>query len=266
MRNKYLYAGLLAATAGVFLLRRLGRRWGATDDEVHRPMPGDELIPHPMVETTHAITIQAAAAEVWSWLVQMGMDRGGWYCDPEWWNAWTERALWSFLSSSERTGYSLRSEPSAGRIRAEWQDLMVGDIVLDGPPGTACFTVAVLDKNRVLALHSTSHVRYVVPAFLRNNPRVHIAGAFSWVFILSEADAGTTRLILRTRVNYGPRLFRVLTRPFFWPVDFLMARKMLRGIKRRVEQSKRQQAERVKGIIRTYTGQDDPVALGPEGE
>ena len=266
MRNKALYLGLLTAASGAFLLRRLGRRWGATDDEVHRPMPGDELIPHPMVETTHAITIQAPAREVWPWLVQMGMDRGGWYSDPEWWDAWTERVLWSFLSSSERTGYSLRAEPSADRIVAEWQDLKVGDIVLDGPPGTAFFTVAVLEENRVLALSSTSHVRYVMPEFLRNNPRVNIHGAFSWVFILNEVDANTTRLILRTRVNYGPRLFRVLTRPFFWPIDFLMARKMLRGIKRRVEQSKRQQAERGKGIICTYSGQDDPVALGPQGK
>ena|SRR5438128_728348 len=89
MGNKLLYPGLptlLAAASGALLLRRLGRRWGATDDEVHRPMPADELIPHPMVETTHAITIQAAAAEVWPWLVQTGMDRGGWYSDPEWWD------------------------------------------------------------------------------------------------------------------------------------------------------------------------------------
>ena len=119
MGNKLLYSGiptLLAAASGALLLRRLGRRWGATDDEVHRPMPADELIPHPMVETTHAITIQAAAAEVWPWLVQMGMDRGGWYSDPEWWDGLFEKVLWFFLSRTEKTGYSIRSEPSAGRI------------------------------------------------------------------------------------------------------------------------------------------------------
>jgi hypothetical protein len=137
--------------------------------------------------------------------------------------------------------------------------------MLDGPPGTAFFTVAALEENRVLALTSTSHVRYVVPEFLRNNPRITIYGEFSWVFILNEAEDNTTRLILRTRVNYGPRLFRVLTRPFFWVVDFLMARKMLRGIKRRVEQSKPLRAERARGVVRTYSGQVDPEALGQEG-
>jgi hypothetical protein len=265
MRNNVFYLGLLAAASSAYL-RRLGRRWGATDDEVHRPMPEDELIPHPMVETTHAITIQAAAAEVWPWLVQMGMDRGGWYTDPQWWDGWAEKMLWSFLSGTEKTGYSLRTEPSAHRIIAEFQDLKVGDQVLDGPAGTAFFTVAALEENRVLALYSDSHVRYIVPDFVRNNARVNIQGKFSWVFILNEVDADTTRLILRTRVNYGPRLFRMLTRPFFWPVDFLLARKMLRGIKGRVEQSKGQLAKHARGLARTYSGQDEPLALGSEGE
>ncbi len=265
MSNKFCYLGLLAVASGAYL-RRLGRRWGATDDEVHRPLPGDELIPHPMVETTHAITIQAAAAEVWPWLVQMGMDRGGWYTDPEWWDGWAEKVLWSFLPSTEKIGYSLRTEPSANRVIAGFQDLKIGDHVLDGPPGTAFFTVAALEENRVLALYSNSHVRYVVPEFLRNNPRMDIHGEFSWVFILDEADANTTRLILRTRVNYGPRLFRVFSRPFFWPVDFLLARKMLRGIKGRVEQSRGQLAERAGRVIRKYSGRDEPLALGTEGE
>jgi hypothetical protein len=265
MKNKALYLGLLAVASSVYL-RRQGRRWGASDEEVHQPMSGDELIPHPMVETTHALTIQASAAEIWPWLVQMGMDRGGWYSDPEWWDGPAEKVLWSFLASEEKTGYSIRAEPSADRIIAEFQNLKIGDIVLDGPPGTAFFTVAALEENRVLALHSNSHVRYIVPAFLRDNPRINIQGEFSWVFILNEVNANTTRLILRTRVNYGPRMFRVLTRPFFWPVDFVLARKMLRGIKWRVEQRKEQLAERASGFVRKYVGEDEPVSQSAESE
>jgi len=266
MRNRLLLPGLLAALSGAYLLRRLGYRWGASDDEVHRPMPGDELIPHPMVETTHAITIHASAAEVWPWLVQMGMDRGGWYSDPEWWDGLVEKVLWSFLASEEKTGYSIRAEPSADRIIAKFQDLKVGDIVLDGPPGTAFFTVAALDEKQVLALYSNSHVRYIVPNMLRDNPRVNIQGEFSWVFILHEVDATTTRLILRTRINYGPRVFRVITRPFFWPVDFVLARKMLRGIAWRVEMGKEQQAECVSGVVRKYHEREEPIAQVTEGE
>ena len=122
------------------------------------------------------------------------------------------------------------------------------------------------EENRVLALYSNSHVRYIVPDFVRNNAKVNIQGEFSWVFIHNEVDADTTRLILRTRVNYGPRLFRMLTRPFFWLVDFLLVRKMLRGIKGRVEQSKEQLAQHARGFARTYSGRDESLALESEGE
>ncbi len=266
MRNKLLFQGLFATASVALLLRRLGRRWGATDGEVCQPLPGDALIPHPMIETTHAITIKASTAEVWPWLVQMGMDRGGWYGDPEWWDGWAEKILWSFLPSTEQTGYSLRAEPSADRIIKELQGLKVGDLMLDGPAGTAFFTVAALEENQVLALYSDSHVGYLVPSFVRDNPNVNIQGEFSWVFILSAVDTNMTRLILRTRVNYGPRLFRVLTRPFFWPIDFLLVRKMMRGIKRRVEWSERQRTERARGFVRKYSGHDEPIALGTQDE
>ncbi len=86
------------------------------------------------------------------------------------------------------------------------------------------------------------------------------------MFILDEMDANATRLILRTRVNYGPRVFRVLTRPFFWPVDFVLARKMLQGIRWRVEQRKQQSVELSSEVVRKYHGQEEPIVQGVEGE
>jgi hypothetical protein len=35
-------------------------------------LPGDELVPHPMVEWTRALTIDAPPEAVWPWLAQMG--------------------------------------------------------------------------------------------------------------------------------------------------------------------------------------------------
>ena len=52
-------------------------RWGATDQEVGRAMPGDDLLPD-AASTTRAITIAAPAEQVWPWLVQIGYGRGGW--------------------------------------------------------------------------------------------------------------------------------------------------------------------------------------------
>ena len=222
MRNT-VSLGLLAAAAAGYLLRRQGKRWGATDDEVYRSLPGDDLVPHPMLETTHAITIHAQAAAVWPWLVQMGYDRGWWYTDARWYRL-IETALWQ-----------AKPHTSSDRIIPELQNLAVGDTVSDGPPGTAFFTVAALEPQRVLALYSTTHILLMAPASVRNNPRLGLYGKFSWVFVLDEQTAGRTRLIVRARTSLGPRLFGMLLLPLFYPADFLIARLMLRTIRQRVE-------------------------------
>lgn len=221
MKQKLL-VGLLGAASGAYLLERLGRRWGASDAEVYRPLPGDTLVPHPMVESTHAITIHAAAQEIWPWLVQAGYHRGGWYTEARWY-AWLERTLWHTTS------------PSVDHILPEFQQLAVGDIVPDGPQGTAFFTVSEIDPYRLLALYSTSHIALLAPAFLRKNPKVKISGDFSWVFVLEPLDEHTTRLILRMRANLEPRGFRMLIRPLVLPGDFLMTRMMFQGLKQRAE-------------------------------
>ena len=61
------------------LLRGWRLRWGATDDEIQRTLPGDELVPNPKWSYTHTITIRVPPAEVWPWLAQMGQGRGGFY-------------------------------------------------------------------------------------------------------------------------------------------------------------------------------------------
>ena len=51
----------------------------ATQDEVRRSLPGDDLVPSPKSGYTQAITIRAPKSEVWPWLVQIGYKRAGWY-------------------------------------------------------------------------------------------------------------------------------------------------------------------------------------------
>jgi hypothetical protein len=69
--------GVAIGLAGLLLLayRSLGRpwhqRWGATDEEIARALPGDELLPDANV-STRAITIDARPEQVWPWLVQLG--------------------------------------------------------------------------------------------------------------------------------------------------------------------------------------------------
>jgi hypothetical protein len=86
--SKFKYKDSVEGIAGAFLiaaalltpfLRSWRTKWGATDAEVHRSLPGDELVPHPKWGYAYAITIRASAVDVWPWLVQMGQDRGGMY-------------------------------------------------------------------------------------------------------------------------------------------------------------------------------------------
>jgi len=53
--------------------------WGATEEEIARTMPGDELLPDPTLVWNHGITIRARPQEVWPWIAQIGDDRGGFY-------------------------------------------------------------------------------------------------------------------------------------------------------------------------------------------
>jgi hypothetical protein len=238
LRNE-ICVGLLATMVGGYVLRRQGLRWGATEEEVHKPLPGDEVVPHPMLETTHAVSIAASVEEIWPWLVQMGHYRAGFYADPSWWDRYSDKYLKSLSrKEAEESGYGFREVPSDERIIPEFQDVKEGDTILDGPPGTAFFTVRVLEPERALVLYSDSHLRLMVPRPIRENPRYGIYGEFGWAFVLEEKGRKDTRLIVRTRANYGPRLYRALTLPLVLAGgEFLTTRKMLQGIKRRVERT-----------------------------
>jgi hypothetical protein len=110
-----LAVGLGAATAVLVLYRSRiqpwQHRWGATDDEVRRPMPGDEVVDAAR-STTRAISIAEPAEGVWPWLVQIGYGRAGWYS-------------YDWIDNDGR--------PSADRILAEFQDLRVGDQIVMVP-------------------------------------------------------------------------------------------------------------------------------------
>ena len=42
-----------------FFIRPWHLRWGATDEQLSKLLPGDELVPHPGIESTRAITVNA---------------------------------------------------------------------------------------------------------------------------------------------------------------------------------------------------------------
>lgn len=202
-----------AALAGAAYaeLQWLGHTAGATTLERHMELPDDELIEHPMMVTTHAITIDAAPAEIWPWLVQMGWHRGAWYTAR-----WVDQPFFP------------ANAPSADRILPQLQQLAVGDWIPDGPPETGCgFTVTALEPNRHLVLHSTEHL----PPHFKD--RVGGWIDWTWAFVLCDLGAGRTRFVFRSRVRLGPAWLAAAYRAAIVPADFVMSRQMLHGIRRR---------------------------------
>lgn len=78
-RRPLVTLGTALSVISPLVIRPWMLRWGATDEEARMPLPGDELVPNPAIESTRAVTIQAPLDAVWPWLAQTGQDRGGFY-------------------------------------------------------------------------------------------------------------------------------------------------------------------------------------------
>jgi hypothetical protein len=62
-----------------FFLRPQMLKWGTRLGESQRRLPGDEIVPKPNFQMTHAVNIDAPLQAVWSWIAQMGRERTGYY-------------------------------------------------------------------------------------------------------------------------------------------------------------------------------------------
>lgn len=205
MRRGYAAAGLALVAVGA----RLGRRSGVSDEEAAGQLPGDDLVLDPDWQSTRGITIKATPEAIWPWLVQMGFPtfRAGWYTPY-----WLDRLLWRI------------DVDSSDRIRPELQALAVGDEVPDSSDWSVFFTVAELEPERALVLHSSRHLLWPMKSV-----------NFSWAFVLAPVSDTETRLLIRSRGSCAPRAARVVVEVLIGPADFVNAMAMLRGIKRRVE-------------------------------
>jgi len=192
------------------------RKWGATVDEVQRNSPGDDLVPRVKGFYTHAITINAPAAAVWPWLVQIGQGRGGFY---------------SYELLENLIGCKIKN---ADEIIAEYQQLEVGDSIPMHPTMGSPYKVAAIEPGRALVLQiredtqtgKTIELSDTMPDKYMNQ---------SWLLFLDERDDGTTRLISRSRNDWNDSLGNTLFFSIFGTFTLEMDRKMLLEIKERAE-------------------------------
>jgi hypothetical protein len=202
------------------ILRPWYSKWGATDEEVHRTLPGDDLVPNPRIESTRAITIKATTTAIWPWLVQIGYKRAGWYS-------------YDLLERIVGAGDFVDGR-SANRILPELQHLDVGDKVVMHPRILG-LSVAAIESGRALVLHTRVDLQTGKSFELSEvMPKKYINS--SWTFFVDKLDEKRTRLIVRSRFDYERRCANLVTwRVFTDPISFVMERLMLLGVKQRAE-------------------------------
>lgn len=204
--QKLLFMRVLAALVLIGLImaayflwaRPYQLRWGATEEEIQRSMPGDELNPKPAFLATRAITIDGTPEEIWPWLLQMGYGRAGFYG----------------YDILENIG-SPDGMQSAAHIIPEFQHFTVGDEVPLSAAGGLTFYA--IEPNQYLIWSGE-------PGW----------GGFIWA--LYPIDENHTRLVCRARWTHnwkkpGQFAFDLFTEF----TDHLAVRKILQGVKGRVE-------------------------------
>ncbi len=175
--------------------RPLQMNWGATDTEIQRALPGDNIVLYPSFNGTRAVTVNAFPEEIWPWLMQIGRTRGGWYS-------------YDLVDNS--------SVPSAERIIPELQNLQIGNVIPTRSDGKHGFKVKTIDPNHHLLLGNDE-------------------STFTWLFLLDPINENRTRLITRLRMKYDlytPFAFIIVLIDIG---DFPMMRQCMLGIKARAE-------------------------------
>lgn len=211
---RLLWEGIESAVLAPLLLGAwpVGRRWwsnyGSTREEREASWAGDRLLGAGAEMYTRAIAIDAPPQVAWAWLVQLGLDRAGFYSYEL-----MERALGMPVTNYEY-------------IDPAWQTRSAGDLVLFHPKEPR-IPVAHADQGVCLCFAQT--------------PEQEPSGTgWSWSLYVQPAGAPPhmrCRLIVRNGYARAAKqsLLRRVLGTLEAPLDFLMERRMLRTLKRLAE-------------------------------
>jgi hypothetical protein len=211
-------ARIVAAFLTPFL--REGRSHWGVDEEyaTKRAFPGDDLVPLPRWSWTHGIEINASADEVWPWIAQIGQEHAGFY---------------SYQWIENLAGCEIRN---AETIHKEWE-IHDGEGLRLHPKMPPLPIVEIIPQRGFVAFAPAD-----LAAKMNGKPWVSV----SWLFYLEPIDDDDNkngrrrcRFVSRyrcacsddlvTQLSYGPTLME--------PVGFAMDRRMLEGVKERVEKT-----------------------------
>ena len=199
--------GILVSLA-VILTWPVSKRWlenrGSTSAERQKTWPGDALVENRKTVYTRGISIAASAETVWTWVVQFGYGRAGFY---------------SYELLERLVGIPVTNMES---IDPALQSLERGDEILLHPkvPG---IPVAFAEQNTYVCFGELDGRMNPVQDTIR-----------SWSFYVEPTGRMSCRLILRGCIEAlrEPTIGKRIGLAFEGPIDFIMEQRMMRTIKR----------------------------------
>ncbi len=177
------------------IIRPWQLRWGARIEEINRSMPGDDIVKKPSFNATRAVTINASPQNIYPWIVQMGLNRAGWYS-------------YDILDNLARK--------SAESILPEFQEIEVGDLIPMSPDGKQGVWVKEFQENKWMLWWDK-------------------IGDTSWVWGIYSDGENRCRLVSRVRMKFRWLSFSAIFNLIIEFFDFPMMRKCMLGIKLRAE-------------------------------
>jgi hypothetical protein len=200
----------MAAAVGGYMkiVRPWHLRWGATDAEVAMSLPGDDIksTPWGSAPGTKNSRQNSRPLEATRAITINAPASAIW---P--WLVQIGQGRGGFYSYAWLESLGAHNIGSTDAIMPEHQELKVGDPI-QLHPYTPPMPVAVLEEERALVVGD------------------------SWSIILRPVTKTKTRLVIRNSGAFGPGLSNfILWRILFEPINFIMERQMLLGIKKRAE-------------------------------
>lgn len=186
---------LVVLVLGYLVIRPVHLRWGASDADLLRPMPGALS----GSSWTRAILIEATPEQIWPWLVQFGQGRGGWYSYD-----WLENLL----------GFDIHT---ADRLLPEYQNPQIGTPICMS--GSFCpSAVYVLEPYQWFGWQATDD-----------------AGKPVWTFVFGLFPEGENHTRLVVRESFDPVFMPPAAVIALEIPDVVMELKMLDTLKARAE-------------------------------
>jgi hypothetical protein len=180
------------------LLPKWIETYGATQGEVNDTYPGDEILPSPVIQWTHAITVKAPVEKTWPWIAQIGQSRGGFYS-------------YTFIENLISRDNSFIN---AERILPEFQEPQPGEEII----------------RDMLPVKEVTSGKYLLTA-----TEDFFGLGWTWLWYLKPLDAANTRLIIRMKIQTSSESLNPLASAFLNAGGFVMENCMLRGIQDRAE-------------------------------